>query len=87
MGRAGEVAKLSGAPLIPVVTSSKNHWVTRSWDAAQLPRPFTRVAIRFGAPVRVPQDATPEVMETQRLEIERRLRDMTEQNDASIASE
>ena len=45
---------LAGAterPIIPFHIESSRHWTLRSWDAAQIPRPFSRVAVAIGAPL------------------------------------
>ena len=79
-----EISKLSGAPVVPVTTGSKSHWVFSSWDAFELPKPFTTVYVRFGAPVYVPPEAGPEMLEGKRLELEQTLRDITETNDRDV---
>ena len=80
-----EISKLSGAPVVPVATSSKSHWVFSSWDAFELPKPFTTVFVRFGAPVVVPPDADPGTLEAKRVELERALRELTEVNDRDVS--
>jgi lysophospholipid acyltransferase (LPLAT)-like uncharacterized protein len=80
-----EVAKLSGAPVVPATTSSKSHWVASSWDAFEFPKPFTKVLVRFGPPQWVSADAGPEELEKCRAEIERTLREITEENDRHAA--
>jgi lysophospholipid acyltransferase (LPLAT)-like uncharacterized protein len=80
-----EISKLSGAPVVPVATSSKSHWVFGSWDALEFPKPFTTVLVRFGAPVVVSADASPETLEAKRVELERALREMTEANDRDVS--
>ena len=57
-----EISKLSGVPVVPAAVSSKSHWVFRSWDAFEFPKPFTKVSIRIGRPVTVPPDAGPETV-------------------------
>jgi lysophospholipid acyltransferase (LPLAT)-like uncharacterized protein len=80
-----EMAKLSGAPLVPATTSSSSHWVAASWDAFEFPKPFAKVLVRFGPPVSVPRDAGPEELEECRRKIERILREITEANDIRAA--
>jgi lysophospholipid acyltransferase (LPLAT)-like uncharacterized protein len=80
-----EVSKLSGSPVVPAAVSSRSHWVFRSWDAFAFPKPFTTVLVRFGPAVIVPGDAGPETLEAKRLELERVLRRMTEENDKEAA--
>ena len=80
-----EIAKLSGAPVIPVTAATRSPWVLSSWDAFQIPKPFAPVSIRFGSPIVVPPDADEEVMEAKRQEAERALRELTRINDESFA--
>jgi lysophospholipid acyltransferase (LPLAT)-like uncharacterized protein len=80
-----EIAKISGSPVVPVATSSKRHWVFSSWDAFEVPKPFTTVFVRFGAPVVVPRDAGPDELEAMRAGLERKLREMTDANDRFAA--
>ncbi|MDH3215782.1 MAG: lysophospholipid acyltransferase family protein [Candidatus Krumholzibacteria bacterium] len=81
-----EIAKLTGCALIPITASSKRHWALSSWDSFQLPKPFTKVFVRVGEPVFVSSDATPEVLEEKRLQVERVLRAITESNDAAVST-
>ena len=80
-----EISKLSGAPVVPVATSSRSHWIFSSWDAFELPKPFTSVLVRFGPPVVVPRDADSGVLEAKRCELERTLRELTDFNDRDAA--
>lgn len=80
-----EIAKLSGAPVVPVAVSSRSRWVFSSWDAFELPKPFTAVYVRFGPPIFVAGDADAGTLETKRVELERSLRDLTELNDREAA--
>jgi lysophospholipid acyltransferase (LPLAT)-like uncharacterized protein len=53
------VAQLSGAPIIPVATGADRVWsVAAGWDRFQVPKPFSRVRLRYGAPIAVPRDAS-----------------------------
>ncbi len=79
-----EIAKISGSWIVPVTTSSRKHWVTTSWDALEVPKLRTGVAIRFGRPVQVPADATAQVIEDKRQEAEDILRAITRSNDESF---
>jgi lysophospholipid acyltransferase (LPLAT)-like uncharacterized protein len=80
-----EIAKLSGAPIVPITTSSSSHWSFNSWDAFEVPRPLCRVAIRYGEPVAVPSEAGPEEIEQHRMIVEERLRAITDINDREVS--
>jgi lysophospholipid acyltransferase (LPLAT)-like uncharacterized protein len=79
-----EVAKLTGCAIIPVTTSSRRHRTFASWDAFELPAPFTRVVVTYGPPVVVPRDADRELMEAKRRELESSLRHITEAGDREV---
>jgi lysophospholipid acyltransferase (LPLAT)-like uncharacterized protein len=76
-----EIAKLSGAPIVPLTTSSAWPWVFNSWDAFEVPKPLSKVTVRYGEPVVVPPDADPQTIEECRRLVEERLRSITEIND------
>ncbi|UCG53303.1 MAG: lysophospholipid acyltransferase family protein [Candidatus Latescibacterota bacterium] len=79
-----EIARLSGSPAVPVTTGSASHWVFSSWDAFELPKPFTRVDVRFGRPIIVPPDADTDLLEKKRMELQKTLRDITSLNDENV---
>ena len=46
------LARRSGLPVYPIGLAVEKAWVMSSWDAFIVPRPFTRIAIKIGAPLR-----------------------------------
>ncbi|OQB76659.1 MAG: hypothetical protein BWX92_01584 [Deltaproteobacteria bacterium ADurb.Bin135] len=50
------IAQVSGMAIVPTITSSDRHWMFRSWDRFMVPKPFSRVLIRFGEPMYIPSD-------------------------------
>jgi lysophospholipid acyltransferase (LPLAT)-like uncharacterized protein len=61
------LARNSGLPVRPFDFAAERAWVLNSWDKMVIPRPFTRVVMRVGGPVRVGENATQDEM-TRRLE-------------------
>ena len=59
--RAGEgaiaLARLSGAPVLPVSVSVSRRKVLGTWDQLIVPLPFGRGAVVWGNPITVPGDA------------------------------
>ena len=49
-------AMRAGVPIVPVGFEARRAKRLRSWDRFMVPWPFTRVAVRFGEPLRVPAD-------------------------------
>jgi len=44
------LARLSGAPIVPVAVGASREWRLHSWDEFRIPRPFARCVVRFGEP-------------------------------------
>lgn len=76
-----QIAKITGAAIVPITSSSRRHKRFSSWDAFELPLPFTEVRVRHGEPVRVPADSDAETLEAKRSELEAKLRDITRISD------
>ncbi|UCG13812.1 MAG: lysophospholipid acyltransferase family protein [Deltaproteobacteria bacterium] len=71
------LAKLSGAPLVPVMWSaSRTITLRHSWDKTVLPLPFSKVCVDVGEPIHVPADAKGEELEHYRRLVEERLNTM-----------
>jgi lysophospholipid acyltransferase (LPLAT)-like uncharacterized protein len=71
------LAQLTGCPIIPISNYSRPKIILRSWDRFQIPLPFARCEFRWGRPIRVPRDATPEAREQLRLELEQAMMEIT----------
>jgi len=55
-----ELAKLTGAPIVPVSFSAARRGFLKSWDAFLLPLPFSRAVYVWGEPMYVEPTATKE---------------------------
>ncbi len=79
VARPGAVllARLTGAPLVPVGVGAWPRRVLRSWDAFVVPRPFGRAVVVFGEPIVVPAAADRPAIEAKREELETALRRVT----------
>jgi lysophospholipid acyltransferase (LPLAT)-like uncharacterized protein len=71
------LAQLTSLPVVPVSCELRPKIRLRSWDRFQIPFPFGKCVIRFGEPIRVPREAPDAEREALRLELERRLRELT----------
>lgn len=67
------LSKVTGHPIVPFHAEADRHWTLGSWDATQIPRPFSRVVMSLGAPLRVAPDADAPALEAARLAVEQRL--------------
>ena len=75
------LAKLSGAPIVPVGFGLAPRTVLGSWDAFVVPRPFARAVTVFGAPTSVARDADRAMLEDARARLEAALRHLTAEAD------
>ena len=67
------LAKVTGNPIVPFHVEARPSWTAPSWDASQIPYPFSRVAVVIGEPIEIPPDADDAVMESKRCELEAHL--------------
>jgi lysophospholipid acyltransferase (LPLAT)-like uncharacterized protein len=81
------LAQLSKGVIVPIYISVDRAWVTNSWDRFLIPKPFSRVLVRFGEPIKVPEQMDPEVFEVLRLEVEKKMIDGHAQDDLNFGWE
>jgi hypothetical protein len=70
------LARLTGAPIVPMAVGASREWRVRSWDEFRIPRPFARCVMRFGEPIHVSRAADRTGEEAARKEVEAALRDL-----------
>jgi lysophospholipid acyltransferase (LPLAT)-like uncharacterized protein len=80
-----QLARATGAPIFPVTYSAAWKATVSSWDRLLIPFPFSRVMYIVGQPITVPADASSELMETKRQELEDALVSLTAMADAVFA--
>jgi lysophospholipid acyltransferase (LPLAT)-like uncharacterized protein len=56
------LARMSGAPILCFYLAVERPWILRSWDAMMIPRPFSKVHVRWTKLIHVPAGATDEEM-------------------------
>jgi lysophospholipid acyltransferase (LPLAT)-like uncharacterized protein len=66
------LARLTGAPIVPMALGASREWRLRSWDEFRIPKPFARCVMRFGEPIYVARHRAAE--EAARKEVEAALR-------------
>jgi len=72
-----DIARMSGARLVPVTAASRNNKILATWDRLQIPKLFGHHIIWIDAAVEVPRKSTPEDREQLRQDLENRLNTMT----------
>ena len=75
------IARMVGKPIVPVIISAENKWIFNSWDRFMVPKPFSRILVRFGDPIDIPPIMDPDAFERTRLLIEQRLADLYVETD------
>jgi lysophospholipid acyltransferase (LPLAT)-like uncharacterized protein len=48
---------MAGVPVIPVSAGTDRAWWFEGWDRFMVPKPFSRIRLKYGEPVRIPPDA------------------------------
>lgn len=76
------LARLSGAPIVPLALGASVEWRAGSWDEFRVPRPFARCVLRFGDPIHVPRHAAGAAEEAVRKDVEAALRELSWRVDA-----
>jgi lysophospholipid acyltransferase (LPLAT)-like uncharacterized protein len=71
------LAKKTGNPMMPFTVEAKNSWTVKSWDALQIPKPFTRAKLIIGKPIYVLRDAGDAETEKKRRELQDSLDELT----------
>lgn len=75
------IARTSGMPILPTLTSAEKKWVFNSWDRFMVPKPFSRVIIRFGNEAYVHKELKGSAFEKLRSSIENDLKKLYVETD------
>ncbi|HOI75624.1 MAG TPA: lysophospholipid acyltransferase family protein [Syntrophales bacterium] len=75
------MSQLSGAPVVPVYISFSRAWSLGSWDRMLIPKPFSRIVVRWGEPMYVPKNLDVPGFEGLRQNMERSIREEQDRDD------
>lgn len=64
------LSQFTQAPLLPLSYAASRAWYLKSWDRFIIPKPFSRIVITIGAPMRVPKKLLAEDLEPYRLQMQ-----------------
>lgn len=78
------LARISGAPIVPMAFAAARVKIFRTWDCFVLPLPFSRVVIAIGEPVFPKITPDPASVEQVQAEFSQKLADLFEQARASL---
>ena len=84
------LAKMSGVPMTMFHMAIEKAWVLNSWDRMMIPKPFSRVLMRFGKLIPVAANATEEEIEIRTQDLQSsldRVREFAEANIEKVGSE
>lgn len=73
-----ELARLSGAPILPLSFGASKKKILKSWDAFLFPFPFSRGIFFWGEPIYVENRKDTDYFQEKKLEVERALGKITE---------
>jgi lysophospholipid acyltransferase (LPLAT)-like uncharacterized protein len=76
-------AQVTGLPILPLAGGGEAVWRVGSWDRFVIPRPFARIRVRYGEPIRVPRDADPALLEELAARLDRELNRITDEVDGA----
>lgn len=76
------ISKASGMPIIPTIASAEKKWEFNSWDRFIVPKPFSRVIIRFGDEINIPKNLQGPAFENKRSFIEDTLKELYDETDS-----
>lgn len=77
-------ARLAGVPVVPVAAGCSRAWWPGSWDRMCVPKPFSRVLLAYGEPLRVPREADEAAVRSHTLELENDMNALTDQVDRDV---
>jgi lysophospholipid acyltransferase (LPLAT)-like uncharacterized protein len=78
------LARLAGAPIIPIVCATSRRKVLNSWDRFHLALPFGRGVFVWGEPIEIASDLDGAGIEQARLLVERRMNEMARDADRRV---
>jgi lysophospholipid acyltransferase (LPLAT)-like uncharacterized protein len=70
-------AQMAGVPVIPVSAGTDRAWWFEGWDRFMVPKPFSRIRLKYGEPVPVPPDADEAAIERIAAELQTALNRLT----------
>ncbi|MGV8058651.1 MAG: lysophospholipid acyltransferase family protein [Smithellaceae bacterium] len=78
------LAEKTGIPVVPVYISVNRAWVLRSWDRCLVPKPFSKIVIRWDQPIAISQKMNEQSFEEIRLKLEKHMLNNQRQDDRRL---
>jgi lysophospholipid acyltransferase (LPLAT)-like uncharacterized protein len=67
------LASKTGYPVVPMSINYTSFWEVKSWDRFQIPKPWAKIMLVVGDPIKIPPDITPEETEEWQRVLEQKL--------------
>ena len=78
------MARVGGAPLVPVACAADRAWYMDTWDHFMVPKPFARIAIAIGEPIDVPRSLAMDDMEAIRAKTQSAIEAMIQESKSAV---
>jgi hypothetical protein len=80
------LARMSGAAITAFYVAVERAWVLNTWDKLVIPKPFSRIYVRFARKIFVPPQADDAAMERYHAEMQAALDRITEFADSQFST-
>jgi hypothetical protein len=80
------LARMTGAPITAFYVAVERSWVLNTWDKLVIPKPFSRIYVRFARKIFVPPDADDAALERYHAEMQAALDRITEFADSQFST-
>ena len=78
------MARIGGAPMIPIACAADRAWYLDRWDDFLIPKPFSRIVLAVGEPYEIPKGGSMEELEKHRRHMENAVNSLIEQSNQSL---
>lgn len=81
------MAKIAGTPVVPVACAADRAWYLNRWDEFMVPKPFARLVLAVGTPIRIPRGTPVDELEAYREQMENAVNRLMEESNAVFEKE
>ncbi|MDH5310988.1 MAG: DUF374 domain-containing protein [Gammaproteobacteria bacterium] len=78
------MARIGGAPMIPIACAADRAWYLDRWDDFLIPKPFSRIVLAVGEPYEIPRGGSMEELEKHRQHMENAVNSLIEQSKQAL---
>jgi lysophospholipid acyltransferase (LPLAT)-like uncharacterized protein len=79
------MARIGGAPLVPIGCAADRAWYLDRWDNFMIPKPFARIVYAIGEPLMLPPDTPLDAIEEYRQHMEDATNSLVRQSNEILA--